>query len=917
MTRLTTKVKVAVLALIGCAAAASYFLYIKHRHLTMNHVQKSFIIPTDRVYKEVLANGMHVIVFQNASLPKVLVQIAYDVGSYVEESGERGLAHLIEHMIFKGTDKFSETDIDTLARKYGASFNAYTSLDVTSYHFETNKNNWKPFLAILADCMQNARFDDQHLASEVKAVVQELKMNKDSFGRCILYKALEQMFPPYHPYHTPTIGFKEDLLDLNAESLKRFYKKYYRPDRATLFIVGDVDVKQALNEAREHFGGIKADGTSIKKPFPTVIPDIITTHTVQYEDVQAEKIGLFWPIPGIRSSTELVASAIELLLGAGQSGRLQHLLVDQEKVAASVSVGAYKFMEAGLFLIFIQPMPGMRDRCIQLVQQELAAVTKNGVTSQELERIAKTESKNFFHHMQDFEEFTHEWIQSYFATGDELNIFKRVNQYYVITSDDIKQYMAQYLDPFLMNSMCVVPLPEAKKSLKEHIRKLTDDLDKKILARHQRTTPIEKPKAAPSYPSPVPLSFQFPKPDKIIELPNALKVILSARHDTPLIAFNCQFKDSYCLSDTREGISLEIMMEMLMEGSKKYTKKENVDLFESNGASYAFDAQGARFSCLRQDFEVLFERFLHIITNPSFGQEALDKLKQIYVEQYTQLKDSPKDVGMRLLKNTLYHDHPFEWTFDDAIKIVKALTLADLQQLHATYVCPINMTIAVIGDFDTEYMAHYLQNHVTIWEKGTQKRFVPTPRVSQTASIDHKMLRDQVVLLFGRPSTMTIYDRDIVPLKLLNTICFRSLGSRMYQLREQTGLFYNAFGLFAANATKERGFDYCGMIVNPDNLAIAQERVMALLERVAKEGVTAQELDAARIMYLKDLIDMVTENMSIARMMCTLDALDLGFDYYDEVLERVQQIPLEQVNKVAAHYCQPTGLVRVRVGQGF
>ncbi|MFH1643816.1 MAG: pitrilysin family protein [bacterium] len=153
----------------------------------------------NNVKKVVLENGMTVLVFKNTSVPKVLVQVVYDIGSYVEQEGERGLAHLIEHMIFKGTDKLAEGDIAAIANKYGATLNAFTSNDMTSYFFEVDKNNWQQFVPILADCMQNSRFDEQHLASELFTVIQELKMYKDNYQAVAWEKISELIFPSNHP----------------------------------------------------------------------------------------------------------------------------------------------------------------------------------------------------------------------------------------------------------------------------------------------------------------------------------------------------------------------------------------------------------------------------------------------------------------------------------------------------------------------------------------------------------------------------------------------------------------------------------------------------------------------------------------------------------------------------------------------
>jgi predicted Zn-dependent peptidase len=116
----------------------------------------NFEMKKENIKKVVLDNGLTVLAFKDSACPKVLLQIAYGIGSAVEQAGQRGLAHLIEHMIFKGTNKLSEGDIDAIARKFGATFNAFTAKDMTSYYFEVDKNNWQPFLAILADCMQNA-----------------------------------------------------------------------------------------------------------------------------------------------------------------------------------------------------------------------------------------------------------------------------------------------------------------------------------------------------------------------------------------------------------------------------------------------------------------------------------------------------------------------------------------------------------------------------------------------------------------------------------------------------------------------------------------------------------------------------------------------------------------------------------------
>ncbi len=875
----------------------------------------SLEIPTEDIYQETLSNGMHVLIFRNTSQPKVLLQIAYDVGSYVENSGEYGLAHMLEHMIFKGTATLSESDIMSIAHKYGASFNAFTAYDVTSYHFETNAHNWKPFIPILADCMQNARFDAQHLASEVKTVIQELKMRKDNYWSSMFDKACQLSFPSNHPYHTPIIGFKEDLLNLSADNLKRFYKKYYRPDRATLFVVGDVAVDDVMPLVKQYFEPIKAEHDSVIKEFPTVVPELATQHTRYFEDVQKEQLGFYWLIPGLRSSDELIPSALETLLGGGQAGKLVRVLVDEQKLAASVMVKAAKFMEGGIFLIFVEPMPGKAEACEQAIRKELTQLITKGVDALDLERVAKQKAVGFLHKMQNFSEFTYSWIKSYFTTQDPMDIFKRTMRYFDLTSESIQAYAQKYLDPFLMNRVEVLPLPATEKTRREAIKRMSDELDKKILARHERTSAIEDAVKAKQLAAPAPLTFVFPKPERVIDLSNGLRVLLTPLHHVPLIAMDCYFKEASFLDDAREGIGIHVMMEMLIEGSEGYSKQDNVRFFEQCGASYSFDKSGARLVSLNSDFSALAEHFFYILNHPSFPHDALAKLKHIFIDGLLRAKDSPRAVAQRLLKNEIYKGHSFAWTFDDACADVEACSTSSITTLHRKMVNPANMILSVVGDFSCSEMEALITKLFGTWPSGSAQKFGAAPAAaSKSVNIDYEMLRDQIVFLMGKSSPVTLYDPDLIPLKMLSISCFRSLGSRIFKLREQSGLFYSAFGGFAVNASKEHGFDFVGTIVSPDKVVSAEQQIRGLLEDVARNGLKQQELDDAQQIYLKDLIDLIEDNSTIAHVLAALDALELGFDYYDKVLTRIQKMELSELDAIAAKYAAPDGMIRVRVG---
>lgn len=875
-----------------------------------------FSVPTDAIKEMRLDNGMKVLMYQCPTSPKVLVQIAYNVGSYVESEGERGLAHLIEHMIFKGTEKFAEGDIDRIARVYGASFNAFTAMDVTSYYFEAHKNNWPLFVGVLADCMQNARFDPQHLSSEIKTVMQELRMGRDKYWQKMFLKAYELAYPSHHPYHHPVIGYKEDLLHLSAAQLKSFYKKYYTPQHAVLFIMGDFEFAQAEELVKKNFSNIPANGVEIKKEFPLVMQQTLTNSTRFYEDVARDQLGFYWVIPGLTSSDEILADVIEYALGGGEGSRLYRLLVDEKKIATSVYVRALQQQKGGIFLIFVEPCEGKNDVCAELIKQELDRVMKDGITSDELLRVITNKTRAFYEQTQNFNSFVHDWIDAYFATKDKLAPFKRIQKYKDVSLDHVKKYVQKYLDPFLMNRIEVLPLPAPQKARAQDMKKSLDEIDAAILAKHQRTTKLESPSEyVKNLPAPQQLAFTFPQPDKITNLPNGLRVIVKKNVNVPLMTLICQFNDAEYLSQALEGNDSALMMDMLIEGSKNYNKRDHVSFFEQYGAHYSFGATGCSVSMLNQDYVSVLERLYTILMTPIFPHDAFEKLKTIFTDSLERSKDDQFTLLQRAMRMIVYKNHPYGWSYDQAIERVSKLTVTDMVKLHMTYLIPSNMSITIVGNDNVDTMFKMVEKVFGSWQAGSPKKALYTTGAFTTQNLDIPKMRDQVLIALCQPSLLTIAHHDIVPIKILNIITFLSIGSRLYQVREQTGLFYTAFGRFAAGSGKGPGLDYIGALVSKDALGEAEKKIREVVSVLAAKGITQDEYNEACQIYLKGLIDIVSSNASQASMFADLEGLGVGFDYYNNVLKRLSTMAISDLNNVAARYFTTEKMARIRVGR--
>lgn len=873
------------------------------------------------VQKKVLDNGMTILLCKRTQAPKVLVQIAYNVGSASEQEGERGLAHLLEHMIFKGTDKnLKEGDIDAIARKYGADFNAFTSHDMTSYYFEADKANWQHFVPVLAECMEHARFDKQHLASEVKAVIQELRMYRDSAWHTMLDNSFAQLYPSHHPYHQPIIGYKEDLADITPGRLEKFYKKYYHPGRAVLCIIGDIEMDEAAQLAEKSFGSITKTGEDALPVFQEFHPDFIGKSSVFYRDVQTEQVSLYWRIPGMSAQIEHIVSGLEYILGGSVGARLHKRLVDQEQVASNVRVSGEQLFYDGLFMITASIKPGMREKAIKYIHEEVQRILSDGpdgISDAEMKSMKNTRQRQFWQYLQSAQSLAYAWLESFYITGDEHAIFTDIKYLLALEKSDVQNFVREWLAPIKANESFITNLPESHREEFEKTNESEEKYYEKLLTIHHRTAPLETPTYVHTLPEPRKLEFQFPKPHDRVELHNGLKILTHEMRGLPLVTGALMFKDASYFVRSIEGFGIQVMMSMLLEGSQKYSREELLAFFDERGAQYGYHERGASFTCTVDKFAEISEHFFHVLTDPSFSEKELEKIKANLVQGLIQKKDSPRDIGMRALRSKIYgKNHPYSWSFDEAIEYANNLTIDDIKKLHEKHIGPGHMVCALVGDIESDQLI--LQGR-EIFESWTGSGYEPVnyPETQSFApeDISIEMLRDQSVLLFGKPSDIKLLDPDNLVLDLLSIIGFYSLGSRLYALRERTGLFYTASGGFANDVHAEHGYDYVMLMLNKENVTGAKQSVQELLDKLGAEGVSENELKAAQQLYSKDLIDVAAHGGAIAAMLTNCEILDLGFDYYDKNLSRVQNMDISELHRVAKEYISGAGYSTVTVGR--
>jgi zinc protease len=330
-----------------------------------------------KVRRTTLPNGLKVMILSDRSSPTFAYQTWFNVGSRNEVPGKTGLAHLFEHMMFKGTTTHPPGEFDALLEEAGAEGeNAFTSNDHTVYIQEMPKGGFDLISSLEADRMVNLVVNDQSFNTEREVVQNERRFRKENSAEGTIYQTLLETAFAEHPYHWPVIGYEQDLNVMNAKDAREFYDRFYSPDRATIVIVGDVDSNEALRKIEKVYGSIPARRIADAPIRPE--PEQTAQRRKKLDlNIEVEKIWMAFKVPGADSPDSPAFEALQGLLSEGKNGRLKRALVDSG-IAASVSSGSFTMKDPGLFMIEAD------------LQKGKSALLAENVILREIERLKNT-----------------------------------------------------------------------------------------------------------------------------------------------------------------------------------------------------------------------------------------------------------------------------------------------------------------------------------------------------------------------------------------------------------------------------------------------------------------------------------------------------------------------------------------------
>lgn len=416
-----------------------------------------------QVHRYSLPNGLRLLVVEDHSSPTVAYQTWFRVGSRDEVPGFTGLAHLFEHMMFKGTKTRAEGVFNRTLEQAGAEgLNAFTTRDFTAYVQEMPKDKLELLMQLESDRMVNLVVNDEAFKTEREVVLSERRMREENSPTGTISNELNQLEFPHHPYGWPVIGFKEDLDRMQATDAIEFYRTHYSPNHATVVVVGDVEAANIYRLVQKYYGLLPRQGADPRPLTPEPPQTDIRRKNLELP-IQLERLTLAYRIPEFLSPDTAVLDVVSTLLSGGPSSRLDRALVDTG-IAGGVAVGNAEDEDPSIFEISVSLQKGKKAaQAESVVLMEIETLSHQVVGAQELERAKNRLDFNFYQSLDSNEEKANFIGQYETVAGDFRKAIEVRERIRTVTAEDVRTAIQKYLQPNSRTIVTAVPKTTAVK----------------------------------------------------------------------------------------------------------------------------------------------------------------------------------------------------------------------------------------------------------------------------------------------------------------------------------------------------------------------------------------------------------------------------------------------------------------------
>ena len=855
----------ALVALAGCAAA------LRPAETPPAKAEQAASVEGITEYR--LPNGLRFLLFPDQSKEQITVNITYLVGSRHEGYGETGMAHLLEHLVFKGSTNHPNISDELTER--GAFPNGTTWFDRTNYFetFPASDDNLAWALDLEADRMVNSFIKKEDLDSEMTVVRNEWERGENNPFSVLSERVMSTAYL-WHNYGNTTIGARSDIENVPIERLQGFYRKYYQPDNAVLIVAGRFDPETALALVEEKFGAIpRPDRTGANRLFETYTaePAQDGERSVSLWRVGLQQIAMAaYHVPAGSHEEFAAVEVLAHLLSTQPAGRLYKNLVETG-LAASAGAGAFQLGEPGLLYATAQVrVEDDLDAAAKAMLETLHGVVDAPPTEEEINRAKAEYAASFdqsFNNPQGIALQLSEWA----AMGDWRLMFLHRDRIAEVTGEDVAAVAAKYLMPSNRTIGYYHPVEETppRAEVPE-----TPDVAALVADYRGREALAEGEEFEPTF-------ANIAARTRKLTLSNGVKVALlpkQNRGDAVTITFTLRHGTEESLAG--HATAADFAGSMLMRGTTERSRQELTDelvrLKLSGGVNGGAVSVGGSGTTIRENLSAVIALMGEVMRKPAFDEDEFELLREQTIAGLEAQRFEPQAlVGNALSRhmNSGYAaDHVYYVpTYEERLARLKAVTLDEARAFWGSFYGPEGGTVAIVGDFDPNEAIAALEEALADWSAEAPYERIARPFVAwPAANVDIEAPdKTNAIMQAVQPIAMRDDHADYPALVLANYILGGGfLNSRLAtRIRQQEGLSYGVGSQFSASSLDERGMFAAYAIFAPEN---ADKVVAAFKEemgRALESGFTAEEVEAAKKGYLDRARNSRSTDGTVANML--------------------------------------------------
>lgn len=866
---------------------------------------------TENVKKTVLANGLTVLTKEVHSAPVLTVQVWYKIGSRNEAPGVNGIAHQLEHMLFKGTTD-RPIQFGRLFAALGSSFNAFTSYDQTAYFETVEKNKLTSILTLEADRMQNAAIDAEKLTGEKRVVISELQgyENNPSYR---LNRAVQRAALPNSAYGLTVGGTKADVEKFTPAQVRSYYNAYYAPNNATLVVVGDFDTASLMTKIAETFG--KVPRREVKVAPVKATPVINPKRRITLKEPGSTQIAIeIYPLPQATNRDVPALDVMNYILTEGRSSRMYQSIVETG-IATNIDGGAVNLAAGGWYqLSAIVPVGKSLPKLETAIATEIKSIQSKAAAPAELSRAKAQLRSSYLLANRDINNQARQLGNDQTTTGDYRFTDKYLAGVERVTTADVQRVAKKYLQPSQKTIGFFEPTQIAGKTAPTGNSTQTSE-------NFSPGAPVDPAEVAKYLPplDPDTASQKQPLPQEV-KLKNGLRVFLLRDTSTPTVTLSGNIQAGAEYDRVANAGVASLTAANLMNGTKTKSELEIANTLESRGAGLGFGAsrEGVSIggSALSKDLPILIQTLGDVLENANFPAQKFEISRQRALTGLKLELDNPSSVARKKFQQTIYpKNHPF--TIFPTIETLSELKVADLKDFYTSHYLPSNTILAIVGDFKVADAKVLLERTLGKWtDKAKPVKLdypsaqLPAQQIDVNPALPSKT---QSITIMGNKA-IDRKDPRYYPALVLNQILGGdTLSSRLgTEIRDRRGLTYGIYSTFAAG--KRQGTFIISMQTAPNDANKAIQSTIALLKELQAKGVSPAEVaNAKRSIASNYTVDLAAPD-EIAGATLGNAVYGLNPNEIIEFPNKIKAVNIEQVNQVAKDLISPDRFVIVTAG---